>query len=305
MKVAVASGKGGTGKTTVAVNLALSVPGAHLVDCDVEAPNCHLLLGMAPQPIAEVTMSSPAIDDDLCILCGDCASFCQFNALAVLPDRVLTFEHLCHACGGCALVCPVDAISERPRVVGHVQRAQQADLVLHQGLLEIGQASAVAVIAAVRSEAERAHQSGLLICPSGEVDRWLQIWQYQKARQPHRTTATSLRTNGYADEAIKTLWDILAPLSDYAFKRPTRRVRAGVVLDCPPGGELPGRVHGRTAHLCQGKYKSAIHLNECRRMGVKVLPPMSMSPSRISPDEAATSGSGSRRSATLGAPRCR
>lgn len=179
MKVAVASGKGGTGKTTVAVNLALSVPGAHLVDCDVEAPNCHLLLGMAPQPIAEVTMSSPAIDDDLCILCGDCASFCQFNALAVLPDRVLTFEHLCHACGGCALVCPVDAISELPRVVGQVQHAQQAELVLHQGLLEIGQASAVAVIAAVKREAERAHQSGLLIydappgaaCPALETVR--------------------------------------------------------------------------------------------------------------------------------------
>jgi MinD superfamily P-loop ATPase len=149
MRIAIASGKGGTGKTTIAVNLALSIQGALLVDCDVEEPNCHLFLGCDMEPVRDVTVTMPVIDEAACSLCGECASFCAFHALAVLPAQVVVFESLCHSCGGCSLVCPSAAISEHDRGIGRIERATGSQALLH-GVLNVGEATATRVIAALK-----------------------------------------------------------------------------------------------------------------------------------------------------------
>ena len=122
MKIAIASGKGGTGKTTVSVNLALALEEVQLFDCDVEEPNCNLFLGFELEPVEAVTCLVPEIDPERCTLCGNCASFCKFNALAALPQKILSFPSLCHGCGGCSFVCPEGAIDENPRSIGLIEK---------------------------------------------------------------------------------------------------------------------------------------------------------------------------------------
>jgi MinD superfamily P-loop ATPase len=114
MKLAIASGKGGTGKSMVAANLAYTLAWTGqvtLVDCDVEEPNLHLFFP-APASTREVTMPVPVVDETTCQHCGKCGEFCQYGALTVLSNRILFFPELCHSCGGCMLVCPNDAIHE-------------------------------------------------------------------------------------------------------------------------------------------------------------------------------------------------
>ena len=159
MIVSVASGKGGTGKTTVAVSLALAAassrPGrVQLLDCDVEEPNCNLLLGMGLETVEEVNLGVPEIDKAKCDFCGKCADFCNYHALAVLPSDVIVFRELCHGCGGCMLLCPKGAIGEKPRTIGTIQRGQKNGLELFQGLLNIGEAVAVPVIRALKMKME-------------------------------------------------------------------------------------------------------------------------------------------------------
>jgi len=152
VKIAVASGKGGTGKTTIAVNLALSAGKCTLVDCDVEEPNCALFLDVEPEKIADVTLEIPDFDLNRCNFCGQCADFCMYNAIAVIPpDRLLFFPELCHSCGGCALLCPEEAITEVPRVIGEVDHAATDGFKFYQGRLEVGEAMATPVIRKVKS----------------------------------------------------------------------------------------------------------------------------------------------------------
>lgn len=150
MIIAVASGKGGTGKTTVAVNLALSIGGTQVLDCDVEEPNAHTLLHPQNMVTESVMAPTPVVDKDKCTLCGKCADFCQFNALFVGKDGVLIFEQMCHSCGGCSLVCPEGAISEVGRHVGNVHASQVEDTRLVYGELKIGEPIATTVIRAVK-----------------------------------------------------------------------------------------------------------------------------------------------------------
>ena len=125
MRIAVASGKGGTGKTTVAVNLTVSAVRVGLrtayVDCDVEEPNGHIYLKPEKGLSLPVAVEVPEIDDSLCTVCGECGKICEFHSIAVLGDRVLVFPELCHGCGGCFLVCPVDAMKRSNRPVGRVE----------------------------------------------------------------------------------------------------------------------------------------------------------------------------------------
>lgn len=140
MKIAIASGKGGTGKTTVAVSLALSLPQnqVQLLDCDVEAPNAHLFLNPTIQGREDVAILRPSVDETRCDLCGRCAEVCQFNAIAVVGEKVLLFPELCHGCGGCKLACPLQAIEEVPHVIGVVDWGSVGEMAFAYGLLNPG-----------------------------------------------------------------------------------------------------------------------------------------------------------------------
>jgi MinD superfamily P-loop ATPase len=150
-RIAVASGKGGTGKTTVAVGLALVGGRCQLLDCDVEEPNAHLFLQPAIAETEAVTTPVPTVDQERCNRCGRCAAACQFHALAVMGRQVLVFPELCHGCGACALACPEAAIREAPRQVGVVERGRAGQVAFVQGRLNVGEPMATPVIRAVKA----------------------------------------------------------------------------------------------------------------------------------------------------------
>lgn len=166
MRIAVASGKGGTGKSMVAANLAFTLARTEpvtLADCDVEEPNLHLFFP-APATTTDVTVPVPVIDEAACDRCGKCEMACQYGALTVLESRILFFPELCHSCGGCTLVCPKMAIHEDPRRIGSLSISAPAPgLKLITGMLDTGSPHAVPVIRAVK---ERAGTDPLVICDS-------------------------------------------------------------------------------------------------------------------------------------------
>jgi MinD superfamily P-loop ATPase len=154
MRIAIASGKGGTGKTTVATNLA--VVGAELkrrvayVDCDVEEPNGHLFLQPELLDRVPVSLLVPRVLEDTCDHCGQCSQVCMFSALVWLGRKPLVFEELCHGCGACVRACPRHAILEQPREVGVVETGHAGGVEFVQGRLEVGEAKSPPVIRAVR-----------------------------------------------------------------------------------------------------------------------------------------------------------
>jgi len=152
MKIAVASGKGGTGKTTVATNLALSLEDAQFFDCDVEEPNANIFIQAKIKETEKVTIKIPVIDITKCNYCGKCSEFCAFNALAVVKSNVLIFPELCHSCGGCELICSKDAISWCERVIGKVEHGYANGIDFYHGLLNIGEMQAIPVIKALKKK---------------------------------------------------------------------------------------------------------------------------------------------------------
>jgi len=147
MKVAVASGKGGTGKTTVSIALAVTAPEiVKLLDCDVEEPNGHLFLELENLIEERVSVDVPLINTDTCISCGKCAEICQFNAIVFFGSPPMVFNELCHSCGGCMRVCPVSAITEVPNFIGKITSGQNGKIDFVQGCLNIGHPMAVPVI---------------------------------------------------------------------------------------------------------------------------------------------------------------
>lgn len=152
MIISVASGKGGTGKTTVSTNLALSMgSNVQLLDCDVEEPNAHLFIKPTFTKTETVTTPVPEVDEKKCSLCGKCGEICQFKAIIMIVDSVMTFPELCHSCGGCWEVCPEDAITQKPRELGVIQEGHRNGLEFVHGKLRVGEAMSPPLINKVRS----------------------------------------------------------------------------------------------------------------------------------------------------------
>lgn len=157
MIISVASGKGGTGKTTIATNLALSLNGSvQFLDCDVEEPNSHIFLKPDIRENEIVGIPVPEVDASRCTYCGKCGEICQYSAIVVISKNVLTFPELCHGCGGCFLVCPEGAISEKDRQIGVVEKGEASKIAFVHGRLQIGAAISPPLIKAVKKHVDKA-----------------------------------------------------------------------------------------------------------------------------------------------------
>ncbi len=145
MNIAVLSGKGGTGKTTISTNLALLLK-ANYIDCDVEEPNGFIFL--EPEYIIRqyVEVEIPEIDEEKCTLCGKCVEICKFNALAKAKDKIILFDKLCHSCGACDLVCPTEAIKFTKRAIGIIEQGKKEEILLKRGILNVGEPIAVPIL---------------------------------------------------------------------------------------------------------------------------------------------------------------
>jgi len=152
MIIGIASGKGGTGKTTIATNLAVALGSkARLLDCDVEEPNDHIFIRPTINHTETVGLKVPQVDMNKCTLCGQCQDICQFQAIVVVGKTTLTFPELCHSCGGCLEVCPEDAITEIDREMGIFESGNRNGLEFAHARLFIGQVMAVPLIDRVRA----------------------------------------------------------------------------------------------------------------------------------------------------------
>lgn len=171
MQISIASGKGGTGKTTLALLLATTHSAITLIDCDVEEPNCHLFLKPTWQEAKhEINVMIPHINTDLCIGCGACSTVCLFNAIAIAGKKALLFDELCHSCGGCFLACKHGAISESKKTIGTVTNGIATTVPgvrLVNGTLHVGTPSAVPLIKTIKQDAARLTGDVLLDCPPG------------------------------------------------------------------------------------------------------------------------------------------
>lgn len=167
MIISVASGKGGTGKTTIATSLAEVLgPEAQLLDCDVEEPNCHILMKPELGACESVSIPVPVVDMGKCNLCGKCGEICRFSSIVVIGDQVLTFPEMCHGCGGCALLCPAGAITEGSRELGVIETGWAGPVEFVQGRLRIGEAMSPPLIRAVKEKINRS-KVAVLDAPPG------------------------------------------------------------------------------------------------------------------------------------------
>lgn len=166
--IAVLSGKGGTGKTFVSVNLACAAAPSTYIDCDAEEPNGHLFFKPQIRHIQKVTVPLPRVNPLLCDSCRKCVDFCAFHALAWASGELLVFEELCHGCGGCLRVCPNQALSEIRRDIGEIQEGTSEDVRVLSGFLNTGEASGVPIIRALLSRKNNGSENNVFIdCPPG------------------------------------------------------------------------------------------------------------------------------------------
>jgi len=169
MRIAIASGKGGTGKTTVAVNLAISLAEhepVQLVDCDVEEPNDHIFLHFRADQVRSVGKLLPRADENLCTYCGKCAQACEFKAIAIIGNKILVYNDLCHGCGLCSMVCPTGAITETPHELGIIESGEADGFQFARGVLNIGEVMATPIIHELKDELDPNHLA-ILDAPPG------------------------------------------------------------------------------------------------------------------------------------------
>ena len=160
MNIAVLSGKGGTGKTLLSVNMAAASESAIYIDCDVEEPNGYLFF--KPEEIIEenVSVKIPEVNKELCSGCRKCVDFCKFNALAFIKKAPIVFGDICHSCGGCSLLCPENAITEKDKVIGKIEKGKSQGIDIYTGILNTGEGSGVPIIEKLLEENRKSSSNG-------------------------------------------------------------------------------------------------------------------------------------------------
>lgn len=168
MKIAVLSGKGGTGKTFISVNLARAADNATYVDCDVEEPNGHLFFKPKITKKLPITVLVPQVDEEKCTACRKCVDFCKYNALALTQNKLMIFYEICHSCGGCALLCPEKALTEKEREVGKIEVGTSKNVTVLTGCLNTGEVSGVPIIKELMEKLPL-RGTTLIDCPPGSA----------------------------------------------------------------------------------------------------------------------------------------
>ncbi|HHY27084.1 MAG TPA: ATPase, partial [Desulfitobacterium dehalogenans] len=164
------SGKGGTGKTLVSVNLAAAAERSTYIDCDVEEPNGHLFFKPEVAQEEEIAVKIPRVKDELCHGCRKCIDFCKFNALVYIKEKVIVFEDVCHSCGGCIILCPEKALTEKEKVIGRVQKGMSDQVTVYTGVLNTGEASGVPILKKLLNENKpESDKLTFIDCPPGSA----------------------------------------------------------------------------------------------------------------------------------------
>ncbi len=169
MRVAILSGKGGTGKTMVSVNLAAAVGQALYVDCDVEEPNGALFFCPGDLCAEDVTVAQPAFDGSRCTACRKCVDVCRFGALAFIKERPFLFEEVCHACGACMELCPAGAVTGRQRAIGRIEQGTSGKVRFLGGRMNPGESTGVPIIRRLLELADCFEGDVILDCPPGSA----------------------------------------------------------------------------------------------------------------------------------------
>jgi len=169
MKIAVLSGKGGTGKTLVSVNLASVAGYSAYVDCDVEEPNGYLFFKPENIESEKISVRIPQVNEEICIGCRKCVDFCKFNALAYVTGKVKVFEEICHSCGGCVLICPVNAFSEKDKIIGEIQQGISENVRVSTGIMNTGVASGIPIIKKLLEPQNEEVEFKFIDCPPGSA----------------------------------------------------------------------------------------------------------------------------------------
>jgi len=169
VKISILSGKGGTGKTLVSVNLASIAEKSIYIDCDIEEPNGHLFF--KPEAVSEedITVKIPVINERQCSGCRKCVEFCKFNALAFIKNKPYVFEEVCHSCGGCMLLCPEKAIGEQEKPIGKVQEGVSGNVSVHTGIMNTGEASGIPIIKRLLQNSVSEDLPIFIDCPPGSA----------------------------------------------------------------------------------------------------------------------------------------